>query len=208
MRVGNCAGLLVTTLNILVICFCLHSTLLLFSQSLPSQNGNLHRVAKMWREVQLIFKRYNGIHQKELMPMEIIFVICSFSGAAYPLISMYKKLDMIVILICGNVWSISLLAMRTCLSLPMKVFADGEVIVSGKGLYKLFGESEGKSKSLFKSCKNDAKLISTSLARKYWDSLPKQKIYFFSNNFFERKTPLVILDFAINILVNLILIQE
>lgn len=152
-------------------------------------------ITGFYREVQLLFQRYNEIHKGDMIPLYILASISSFCVGTYPVITKYKELDIVSIFIGGNIWATSLILMRTCFYVPILVYGKSSFLTSGKNFMLASKNLNGSAGS--------AKML-----RKYWKSFPPAKIFFFSSNFFEGKTPLVILDFAINVTVNMILIDE
>lgn len=138
----------------------------------------------VYRKIQLLFSAYNDIHKRGVMPLAIFLTIVTFAVGAYPLISQFDELDLVLVIILINVWAMAFTVLRTCFYITAFVHSEsGDIIGEKRGL--------GNSK----------------LLRKYWNSFPTMKIYFFETNYFETGTSLVILDFAINMTINLVLLE-
>lgn len=204
---GSNLGVAVFCLNVLIIIFCLHSTLITFRHlcSTSVLTVSSSHIPKIYREIQLLFLRYNEIHKNLVIPLIISCMMISFCCAAYPLISKRVHLDSFVAFLLANVWLTSIVILRTCFTIPLAVHVTSSEVTSGKGLSQALKLHHNNT--VAPSNKLTPSGWSIKLMRKYWESFPTVKIHF-SANFFERRTPLLILDFCITITVNLILLRD
>lgn len=202
LRILNSTVMFVFIIHILICVYSLISALKFTRQMIFNRKDLfcVAKVQKMFREVQLLFKLYNEMHKSTVFIALILYTNLAFATCGYILVTKHSELNIVYGLILINIWYLQVMLILTCLNLPKQTYVVSKVITNGTGLSEslrkvkvILGRNEVKSKKQLEC---------------FWKSCPPLKILISSGNFFERATPLVLLNFSINLMVNLILLQE
>lgn len=208
MQVGCNCCLIAISLSSLVCPFALNALLVNFRSILRSKKDVLETVL-VYRETQLAFFRFNEVHQRELMPFLISLVVVTFSVSSYILVAFHQNAMGIIIVLVIIMLVMSFAVLGTCFTLMMYVdVTSSSIISSRKGLLEAFLKQGQHYSRKGSSSGVNGTSFSFKLLRKFWKSFPPLRIYFFSNNFFEKGTPLNVLNFSINLTVNFILMER
>lgn len=178
-KMANLAMLHVT-INFLASFFSLHCFIIFMKQRFKN--------VQMYREVQLLCRLYNAVHQHHIIPGTLIIGIMLFTVCIYTLVSSWSQLDLKLLLIFSNALAIGTGVILFSFHLAARVNSESEQFLRS-----------GLTHAEWKGGKR------WGILKRQWRSLPVLRIYFFEHSFFERMTPLVILNFAITISINLIL---
>lgn len=195
---GINSGQIIFALHLIIITASLNSSLILLQHGIKVQACS-RPPPLIYREIQLLFQCYNEISKGLLMPTIILYNILSLCVSSYPLISEYDKMESIfTFFFLINILVVAIMVLFTCLGLPGEVYKTGKELVGGVGIEANVDYLRNRV-----GCCREVRIV-----KKFWKSCPNVKIFFFSSSFFERCTQLSILDFAINITVNLILLSK
>lgn len=123
--------------------------------------------------------------------------ILGISVSTFTIVSSWESLNTITAVVFVNGLIASIVGAFLCFYFATKLFMESKDFVKTQGCIS----SNGGYVTLGYEC-----LKRQHLLKKYWRSFPVLKIFFFETNFFERSTPLVILNLSLNVEVSMILI--
>lgn len=148
-------------------------------------------IVSIYREAQLLGWLYNDIHKHLLIPVFLLMTVAGVSVCLFQLVSQWDNLNLETMLVFGN----------------GVIVGINIVLITFRLAVKLYKESEHSllSKISTMHAKNQTE---RRAAKMYWKSFTILKIYFFETNFFERATPLVVLNFIISCAINMILLES
>lgn len=187
MVLDSCLVIIATT-------YCLLSTLIAFERSFH-QMKNRSKGITMYREIQLLCAIYNELNKGGIIQAFILIPVVTLSVALTTSLGHFDQIDTVSFCAFMDAAGISLLWICTCFHFAMKIFARSEDILKKK----LWSWNDSNPSE-------NARNGSTKIWKADWRSMPVVKIFFFGNNFFEKSTQLVILDFVINNTVTLMLL--
>ncbi|CAL8128707.1 unnamed protein product [Orchesella dallaii] len=168
-------------------CYCLLNYLRVLKRKLEScSNKNISTVIKRYQQIQLLISSYNNIHRSILTPIEIGLYEVVFILSLYGVVGLSSVLVLPLLLLFGFL---------TCECILLTV--EAEDAIKGQ-VYRV-------SKSIIRKLQS-SKLNSNS--RRCMHSLPILSIHMGgSGNFYDETTPLVLLNFAVNQTVGLLLME-
>lgn len=168
-------------------CFCLANYQYLFWRNIFRERWDWPRAVRMYKEIQLLITNYNWIHGGILSNALTIFVSSNFIVAAYVIIALYSEISIPQLLLFSLNAIDCFLAMLLC---------DGgfKAIVNNVSQNTL-------AKVTALSC-----VMRKPIMRRYVKSWPVAKIKLGSTNFYDRETPLNLIQFCISQVVGLLLI--
>lgn len=175
-------SLLHVTVSFLASFFSLRCSLIL----LKCRSGNV----QLFREIQLLCRLYNSVHQHHIIPGTVIIGVMIYTVCLYTLVISWSHLDLKTLLIFSNSLAIGTAIILACFHLACRINTESKQFLE---TWNTFKEIKGGSKRKL------------AILRRYTKSIQPLKIYFFESNFFERMTPVVILNFAMTAAINLIL---
>lgn len=178
-------AILNNTVNFLVSLFALNCGVILLEQ-------RTQQVTRMYREMQLMCGRYNSIHKSCFIPQTLIMGVSIYFVSLATLVSAWSNLDVKAVMIFSNSLGVGTGIILLCFHLATRLHEETKLFLKSRSHLHLT------------NCRSSKR----GIVRRYWKSFPVLKIYFFETNFFERETPLVILDFAMNLAVSLILLHS
>lgn len=170
------------SINLLTSTYCLYSTMVIFQRRMLQQPCD-SSLLNLFREVQLLNLRYNDLHKYLIVPGILLEGLFLPAVTEFILIAHWRKMDTVSIITVADSCFDGVVMILLCFHFAVKVYVANE--------------------SSLKARKN---VHFGKLWRRYWKSFKTLKIFFFVNNFFERLTPLIILQFAINLTINLVLL--
>lgn len=149
-------------------------------------------IVGIYREIQLLCGLHNHLHKMTLMPVTIINTISVFSVSFFILMSRKITTDFLTTLIFGNCVLLAIGIMLLIFHLCVKLYLESQDILMMQQDLVFEGPNFQRQ---------------SKLAKKYWRSFTVFKVFFFETNYFDGSTPLVILDFALDCVINLILCE-
>ncbi|CAL8097968.1 unnamed protein product [Orchesella dallaii] len=149
----------------------------------------------VYREVQLLIEIFNDIHKNFMMGFIIFSVIITTIVSANLLVLSNTTLDFGAILVIGPIFLNTLITMGVSFRVPAAIFSLSKDTLIWTRSNVLSRIPREKDKAFY----NWAKI--------YWRSFPSFKIQFFAANYFEKRTPLVIMDFCFIQVINLALLR-
>jgi len=133
-----------------------------------------------FRQIQLLITEYNVVHKQCAMGVIVATCIFSVIVSAYMIVNSGENLSVPLLLVMIIIFCVCFFLTAVGMRYPASVYAiSRRVIANTKQLFN--------PKSTF---------YNICWVRKYWKSFPVFKIQFFSGNFFEEATPLVLWIFV------------
>ncbi len=168
---------------------------LFFKLHLSNCRNNFDKSVKMFKEIQLLTFRYNRIHQGPLTLAVITLTAFVFIISFYSVIDMSKDLSYPILFLYSGLLG---LVFNTVVIIIVNdgSFKTGVFMASKQVLDKVRNHAAG-SLTLSKNKRLQSRYIRS------WSVL---KIFTGSVNFYEEKTALILLDFNINQVVNLLML--
>lgn len=161
------------------------------------ERGKLDTIVGMYRETQLFCSYYNRIHKICFNPPLIIIGITGTAVSLFMLVSYGGNLDAKSALMLGDLLVVCVGHIMLTFDFGVKLYIESSDLLTSKAYARNCG------KSTFLQSPKDRIAV-----RRYWRSFPILKTYFFQSNFFESTTPLVLLNFAMGLAINLILLEQ
>ncbi|ODM89341.1 hypothetical protein Ocin01_17341 [Orchesella cincta] len=150
---------------------------------------------KVYREIQLISKLFNETHKKSFILIFIAGTSMCVVVSSYCLIRQFSNMDLAALVSFSISLIIPTIVILICFRFSACVFAECSTTLKkhqGMSMVAALRETVGCS----------------GLIKRYWKSYPVVKVKFFSDNFFEGETPLVLYQFSIDMAIDLILIGQ
>ncbi|CAL8122174.1 unnamed protein product [Orchesella dallaii] len=190
----GCFVVVVYYVNFMTIVFCLKCAILAFRRQFELSSHVTPKQIMMYRQVQLLIDNFNHIHKTFMMGFIIFSVVITIVLSANLLILSNENLDFKAILVIGPIFLNCLITLDSfrfpaaihAFSIETKKWTESNVLTRISG---------SQDKAFLK------------WATRYWKSFPPFKIQFFSSNYFERLTPLIILDFCLTLVINMSLVR-
>ncbi|CAL8146853.1 unnamed protein product [Orchesella dallaii] len=192
--------MLASALNILIGNFSMKYMLICFQRKItgirsnPSANKKeLLDAVKSYREIQIISNLFNDTHKKSFILVFIAGTSLCVVIASYCLITQFASMDLAALVAFCICLLIPTIVILICFRFSARVFAEcATTLVKHQGMSLVTALEKAPG--------------SVTLIQKYWKSFSIVKVKFFSDNFFEGETPLVLYQFAIDMAIDLILI--
>ncbi len=146
---------------------------------------------QLYREVQLLCRMYNSIHKNILLPGEIFSAICCFSIPAFVLITRWAQLDLTAMLIFTNATNVAICLMLGCFHFAAQLNDKSQLVIH-------------TLKRKLEKCKFSFQVRTLKMHVRILNPLRIQ----FMGNFFDSLTPVVIIKFSVDLLVQLILLDK
>lgn len=187
-------SLLLSTLTSLHI-FCLIEYLHLVQEKFSklTQFGNkahryfaIQRVFKMYKEIELLVANYNFIHKGLLTCSEKVLILLCLVVSLYIFVTSYSLIAVPLLLIVTS-------TIKNCLLIIIE--RDGKLKT------KLYLASEATMTKV-----KNSDIMCVSYLRKKVKAMRNLRVYFTSNTFYSRTTPLEILNISINLTIDLLLL--
>lgn len=177
-------GIVCCVINLTIATYCLSAALATFQWKCKRVNMHPTDLCGMYRRIQILCKFYNELHKWYIIMGFIIYMPACVSVCIYLVAARWNELDLMSLLMFSNYAQAASVTIMFVFQFAVKVF-----------MYS----SEAVRSGIPKSTKQ------TALAKRYWKSFSVAKIMFFSSNYFESTTPMIIMDFAVNQAINLVL---
>lgn len=146
-----------------------------------------------FREINVLLNIYNDIASFYIMPAYILIGTTGFFFSLYAVVARLDELDIGTIAIFSSALAVSGAEVVGCFHWAKKINSDSKLM--RKNAFPVNGTVV------------DWSLYKRKMGKRYFKSFPELRVYF-GNNFFERVTPLVMLDFSINQALSLILMGK
>lgn len=166
-----------------------------------ARQSDLHQIEKllkMYREIQILTKIYNNSHRDLFIPTFTWIWVSAFIVCTYVIISHYRSLDIFSITIIFYTALMGKVAILFCLHFPANIYSKSmsslktvKCAIAGNTANSMVNYSKGVKHLLLK----EQKVLS-----QIW-------IGFGGNNYVDTLTPLTILDFGIDKVVSLVLLE-
>jgi len=192
----GCFILIFYYVNFITIVFCLKCAITAFRRQVALTAQVTPKQIMIYREVQILIDNFNLSHKTFMMGFIVFSVVITIVLSASLFILSSESLDLGAVLVIGPIF------MNTMITLDS--FRIPAAIHSYSSETKKWLESNVFARIAVDG--NDKAFL--RCARKYWKSFPPFKIQFFSSNFFEKLTPLVILDFCLSLVINIALVKS
>lgn len=175
-------------LNLLTGTYLLYSSLILFQRKVDEferspQSKDPLPLVQLYREIQLLHLQYNSIHRFLLVPGTLVQAICLICITGSTLVLYGNKLDIVSNICMGYSWLDGIFLILLCFHFAVKVHFTSKVILT-----------------------TGRKLKRTAAWKRYWMSFPAMKVFICSGNFFEKITPVRVLDLGITLTINFVLL--
>ncbi len=187
-------GILSVVISMLVATFSLHATLEIFKRQVFYGTATFYATYKIFREIQLICGLYNEYHKHSVQFGFVLMAPATLAISTFLVISRWEVLDSLALVIFSNFMVTMAAIIILIFRYAVKVYTSSKFIrevVCKREMVTLFRTEYGKRK----------------LNVKMWKSLVDLKVYFGGRNYFDRMTCLVLLDFAIGMAINLMLVS-
>lgn len=149
----------------------------------------------MYREIQILIRLYNIIHQKWFFPCYIACALSNFIIWHYVVVAHHQDMGIIPTAVCTITSLMAQFAVLLCLQFPANDFSQSLISL------KL---CKSKAANLMQTSR--ANNIRLEVVRKI-RSLAEVRIGFGGNNFIDKLTPLTVILFGVDKVVTLILLQ-
>lgn len=156
-----------------------------------TKRNQIQNSVRMYREIQLLCSLFNELHKLHVIPASILIAMVGTSVSLFMLVSRRVDKDFQITFLFGNCLVLGIAVILLGFHFAVKLYSDNRNLLI-----------------LQPYLRNTKTSTERRMMRKYWRSLPLLKIFFFQSNFFESTTPLVILDFSMNLAINLILLEN
>ncbi|CAL8146856.1 unnamed protein product [Orchesella dallaii] len=192
--------MLASALNILIGNFSMKYMLICYQREIARIRNKGHAnkkelldAVKSYREIQIISNLFNDTHKKSFILVFIAGTSLCVVIASYCLITQFASMDLAALVAFCICLLIPTIVILICFRFSARVFAEcATTLVKHKGMSLVTALEKAPG--------------SVALIQKYWKSFAIVKVKFFSDNFFEGETPLVLYQFAIDMAIDLILI--
>lgn len=168
-------------------CFCLANYQRLFWRNFSVEFWNFARTIKMFKEIQLLTTVYNLIHGSILSVAVTFFVTCNFIVATYALVGLYSEISLPEFIFFGFMVFDCFLCMLIC-----------------DGGYK--ATVNNVAKDILAKVHATVAPTNKPVMRLYLRSWPTAKIKLGNTNFYDKETPLNLIEFSIAQVVSLLLL--
>lgn len=190
--VWNNQVMILSTLSFLSSHASLYYIILAWERAICADVVNVDETIKMYREAQLLNRFYNDVHNMgQVIAVFIIMTIVGSSVSIFAVVALWNDMDEQGILVFGNGMAMGFNIVLITFRLAVKLYKESEHALRSK-IYTAFILSRKEM----------------CLVKRYKKSFTILKIYFSRANFFDRTTPLVLLNFIMNCTINLILLKE
>lgn len=176
-------GIVCNVLNLAIGTYCLSAMVATFKWKVCEGKMSPLELCLMYRNIQYICKLYNDFHKKCVIMGFIIYMPACVSVCVYLVAGRWNDLDIMSLLMFSNYAQAASVTIMLVFQYAVKVYMLSDSI----------------KYNLPKGCRN------VGSVKRYWKSFQVVKVNFFSNNFFESTTPMVIMDFSVNQAINLVL---
>lgn len=170
-------------INLAIATYCLSAMVAAFKWKVVEGKMSANELCLMYRNIQYICKLYNEFHKKCVIMGFIIYMPACVSVCVYLVAGRWNELDFMSLLMFSNYAQAASVTIMLVFQYAVKVYVVSESIK--------FNVPRGYR--------------NVALVKRYWKSFQVVKVNFFSSNFFESTTPMVIMDFAVSQAINLVL---
>lgn len=149
----------------------------------------------MHRHFQILTDTYNKLVKMTIAPIILVLSPLLICATTYTLMILGTKIDALSLVALVTWFGIGLSHNFICFYFAVKVYKTSKSIVQKRTLFG-YKQSNKWTSGYF-----------TRLLKMYWRSFPQVRIYFWDGNYFDECTCLVILQFSVDIAINLILMD-
>lgn len=157
----------------------------------------LNATVKMYREIQLICKIYNEMHQMKVIPTIMVTTSTATTVSLFTLMSKSVEKKVQTLIVFCNLLLVVICAVVFAFQFAVKFYMEGK---------RLLGRYSGTRHDEISN--HLTRRRERRVMKKYARSFPILKIFFFESNFIEGNTSLIVLNFAITWAINLVLCEK